>query len=183
MSAVFTRSQILTIPNLISIFRILLLPLLVWQYCWEENYISSIIILLLSGISDIADGIIARKYNMVSDFGKIIDPIADKLTQCAMIGCLAVKYRILLLVSGVFVFEEAFLTLMSCFAMKKKNTVNGAKWYGKVNTIIIYSMIVLLVILPGISSTVVNVMAGVCMITMTLSFLLYVNFFKNILKL
>lgn len=183
MSAIFTKSQILTIPNFISVFRILLLPLLAWQYCWEENYISSIIILLLSGISDVADGIIARRYNMVSDFGKIIDPIADKLTQCVMLGCLAVKYRILLLVSGIFVFEEGFLALISCFAMKKKNRVNGARWYGKVNTIIIYGMIAMLIILPGISSVAVNTMASVCIVTMTLSFLLYMNFFRNMLKL
>lgn len=182
MNGIFKRQQILTIPNMLSIFRILLLPFLIWQYCFEENYVASVIILLASGLSDIADGIIARRYNMVSDFGKIIDPIADKLTQCTMLVCLAVKHKVILVVAGLFVLKEAFLALVSYITMKKKNCVNGARWYGKLNTIIIYSVIVVLIMFPNIPSLAVNIMAGACLFIMIVSFLLYMKFFKGILN-
>lgn len=179
----FRKQQILNIPNMLSIFRIFLLPFLVWQFCFEENYVVSVIILILSGISDVADGIIARKYNMVSDFGKIIDPIADKLTQFTMLVCLAVKHRAILIVIGLFVLKEIFLALMSFLAMKKKNSVNGARWYGKLNTIIIYSVIMILIIFPDIPLTAVNIMVGACLLIMLVSFLLYMKFFKNLLEM
>ena len=88
----FSKKEILTIPNFISFFRIALIPLFLWLYCAEEKPFAAIAVLAVSGISDIADGIIARRFNMVSDFGKLLDPVADKLTQAALILSLSVRY-------------------------------------------------------------------------------------------
>lgn len=78
------KNKILTIPNLLSFFRMCLIPLIIWQYVYKDNHITALCLLALSGMTDIADGIIARKFNMVSDFGKAFDPIADKLTQISV---------------------------------------------------------------------------------------------------
>ena len=81
-------------PSL-SVVRLLLIPVIVWLYCGKQEYTAAVVVILLSGITDIADGIIARKYHMVSDFGKILDPIADKLTQAAIILCLTYNYPLM----------------------------------------------------------------------------------------
>ena len=75
----FSKNAILTIPNLISLFRILLIPLIIWLYCGKKQYAATIAVVAISGVSDIIDGKIARKFNMVSDVGKVLDPIADAI--------------------------------------------------------------------------------------------------------
>ena len=90
MHRILKKDQILTIPNLLSIIRLLMIPLIIWLYCEAQQYGLAVIVILLSGLTDIVDGFIARKYHMVSDFGKILDPAADKLTQAALILCLSV---------------------------------------------------------------------------------------------
>ena len=87
------KDKILTIPNILSFFRICLIPVIVWLYIGKEDYSLTLIILILSGFTDVVDGIIARKCNMISDFGKAFDPIADKLTQAAMLCCLVVRFQ------------------------------------------------------------------------------------------
>ena len=87
------KHQILTIPNLMSLFRLCLIPLIVWLYHEKEMYGLAAFALVISGITDVADGIVARRFDMVSDFGKAFDPVADKLTQFAMLVCLAVRFQ------------------------------------------------------------------------------------------
>ena len=93
MHRLFKRDQILTIPNLLSVIRLLMIPVIVWLYCEKQDYVAAAAMIILSGLTDIADGIIARKFNLVSDLGKILDPVADKLTQAALIICLIDKFE------------------------------------------------------------------------------------------
>lgn len=74
MKRFFKKNQILTIPNLLSVVRLALIPVIVWLYSYEKNYYAAIGVILLSGATDIIDGWIARHFNMISDFGKAIDP-------------------------------------------------------------------------------------------------------------
>ena len=91
MKRFFEKKQILTIPNLLSVVRLALIPVIVWLYSYEKNYYAAIGVILLSGATDIIDGWIARHFNMISDFGKALDPLADKLTQAALLLCLLSK--------------------------------------------------------------------------------------------
>ena len=86
------QNKIITIPNILSFFRICLIPVIVWLYNVKQDYLWTLFILLLSAVTDIVDGIIARKCNMISDFGKAFDPVADKLTQMAMLFCLVSRF-------------------------------------------------------------------------------------------
>ena len=85
MHRILRKDQIFTIPNLLSIIRLILIPIIVWLYCEKQNYNAAVAVIVVSGATDITDGFIARHFNMVSDFGKILDPVADKLTQAAVI--------------------------------------------------------------------------------------------------
>ena len=89
--------NIFTIPNIISLFRLVLIPFFAIIYfsdSFEYRYFWCVFIILLSGLSDIVDGVIARKCNMISDLGKILDPIADKLTQVVVILCLLINIKV-----------------------------------------------------------------------------------------
>ena len=91
------QKKILTIPNIMSFFRLVLIPIIVYFYVVKENYLWTLILLVVSGLTDIVDGFIARKFKMISDFGKAIDPIADKLTQLALLCCLLFRFNYMII--------------------------------------------------------------------------------------
>lgn len=182
MHRILKKNQVLTIPNMLSFFRILLIPLIIWLYCFKHDYYAAIAIVVLSGLTDIADGIIARKFNMISDFGKIIDPIADKLTQFSLFICLSYNYPLMIVLVVLFFLKECILGIMSAVILKKQDCVNGAKWHGKLNTIIIYITIAILILFPQLPQTTVNTIICICLISMGISFILYAKFHINIYK-
>ncbi len=134
----FQKENILTIPNMISLFRIILIPIIIWLYCCSCDYTAAAIIVALSGITDIIDGKIARKINMVSDLGKVLDPIADKLTQLALICCLTTRFQWMWGLLILLIIKECLMILWGYLTIKTTNAVNSAKWYGKLSTVILY---------------------------------------------
>ena len=173
MKRFFEKKQILTIPNLLSVVRLALIPVIVWLYSYEKNYYAAIGVILLSGATDIIDGWIARHFNMISDFGKALDPLADKLTQAALLLCLLSKYKLmwgLIIVFGIC--EIAKLTLGIIIA-KKHDEVNGAKWYGKANTVIIYATMMALILFPQMSDALTTALMLFCGAVMIAAHVLY----------
>lgn len=137
------KSRVLTVPNLLSAFRLLLVPVIVWLYCGEENYPLTACALLLSGATDIADGFIARRFHMVSDLGKVLDPVADKLTQAAALACLLTRFPAVWWLLGVLMGKEIIMASMGIFVIRRTGVVHGAEWHGKLATCLIYAAIFL----------------------------------------
>lgn len=181
MQKIFKKDEMLTLPNILSFFRIILLPVIALMY-FKQNYTTAIILLIVSGITDILDGYIARKFNLVSDFGKILDPIADKLTQWTLLICLSAVYKVIIPVVIIFTVKEIFMALLGYIILKRKNLVNSSKWYGKLNTVIIYSTIFLLILLPDVSEFIVDALVICCILTIVISLLLYTIFYNKILS-
>lgn len=131
------KREITSIPNLLSMFRIVLIVVLV-VFFFLELYIAAALTLLLSGITDILDGWIARKFNMITNLGKALDPFADKLTQFAVLICL-VKFNIwILLPFGILVLRDGFMLASGISIFKRTHETFSAKWYGKVATALTY---------------------------------------------
>ena len=107
-----SRKDILTIPNLLSLLRLMMIPLFVWLYLHGHDGWTAAV-LLLSGATDVVDGYIARHYNQVSDFGKAFDPVADKLTQAAMLLCLTTRHPAMLVPLILLVIKETLHHLHS----------------------------------------------------------------------
>ena len=168
-----SQSKILTIPNLLSFFRLCLIPVFMWLYCVEKNYLWTGIILILSGLTDTVDGIIARKFNMISDLGKVLDPIADKLTQAAMLFCLLIRFPLMIAPLALMVVKEFFMGVTGLLVIRKTGEVFGADWHGKVNTWLLYAMMILHVFWYNIPDTVSRVLIGICVIMMLISLVLY----------
>lgn len=182
MKKIFTKDQILTIPNLLSLFRLFLIPFIVFFYTVKKWYYIAVGTVLLSGITDVVDGYVARRFNQTSDFGKIFDPIADKLTQGALIVCLAFKYRLMNLFVAIFLVKEMLMFIMGVVVYKKDDSFNSARWYGKVNTALIYLTVALLILLPNISVNIANSLIVSCMFTCVCSLVLYALFYSSILR-
>jgi cardiolipin synthase len=171
-----------TIPNILSYFRIILIPIFIWLYVKRENYNLAAIIIIISGISDVADGIIARKFNMVSDLGKALDPAADKLTQIAMFICLSFRYEAALILVCVIILKEITMLVFGLLVFKKAGTVNSAKWFGKATTFVVVATSFILVIFPTISDTIANTLLTVSIVMALFSYFMYTRYYLNIMK-
>ena len=168
-----SQSKILTIPNLLSFFRLCLIPVFMWLYCVERNYLWTGIILIISGLTDTVDGIIARKFNMISDLGKVLDPIADKVTQAAMLFCLLTRFPLMIAPLALMVVKEFFMGVTGLLVIQKTGKVFGADWHGKVNTWLLYAMMILHVFWYNIPDVVSKVLIGICVVMMLISLVLY----------
>lgn len=137
------ENTFLTVPNVLSLFRIALIPVIVWLYAISGNLVLSGIVLIVSGLTDIADGWIARHYNMVSEVGKALDPIADKLTQGAVLLCMIFRFPLLVFPFILLLVKEAFVGFTGLLLIPKSGAVYGAEWHGKAATCLIYAMLLL----------------------------------------
>ena len=167
------RKKIITLPNILSFFRICLIPVIVWLYCVKKDYLMTTLVLILSAITDIADGIIARHYGMIIDFGKAFDPIADKLTQFAMLLCLAFRFRLMTIPAAVLFVKEISAGIMSLMAIHRSGEVEGADWHGKVSTALLYGTMILHLIWFNIPAAVSTALIILCTAMMLLSAVLY----------
>ena len=156
------KKEVFTIPNMFSLFRLILVPLYVSIYLNAEetaDYYLASAILAVSCLTDLIDGQIARRFNMISTVGKILDPLADKITQFTLVYCLALKYPILRFIVGLIVVKELFQLIAGIIAFKNGRMLKGAQFTGKLCTTILFVSLIILVMLPEINPTIVNLIA------------------------
>lgn len=170
--------KIFTVPNVISMFRLVLIPVFVWVYIGARNNLLTVILLAVSGLSDVLDGLIARKFNMVSDLGKALDPVADKLTQIAMLFCLVFRYRYMLIPLLLLTVKEIIAGTTGIAVIRATNEVRSAEWHGKVATFSLYVMMIMHLLWPVIAPPDIPVAVSVISVAVTtgviaMSFVLY----------
>lgn len=140
------------VPNILTLIRFLLIPLILILLS-QGKYIDAIIVFSISGITDILDGVIARKFNFISDFGKLMDPLADKFTQISMLVMLTVK-KIIPLWIVIVVFIKEFCMICGASFLYGKELVVSSKWYGKASTTLFYIAIVVSLILKELEPSI-----------------------------
>ena len=124
------------IPNVLTILRFFIIPLIIY-YLAKDQYLAAFIALTASGLTDVLDGTIARKFNLITNFGKLIDPLADKVTQLAILCTLVVKEIIPLWILVIVLLKEAMMVSGASF-LYGKDLVVSSKWYGKAATVLFY---------------------------------------------
>ena len=172
------KKEIITIPNMLSLFRLGLIPVYIRIYIHATeaaHYYLAASSLAVSCLTDMIDGKIARHFNMISTLGKILDPIADKATQFAMIVCLGFRYPILTYLVILFVIKESFQLIAGGIALKKGFMLEGALFAGKICTTVLFISLIILVMMPGLSSDAVTIITAIDSIFMLISFAQYVN--------
>ena len=140
------------IPNALTVLRFLLIPAIVIT-CFEEEYILAIVILTISGLTDILDGTIARKFGLISDFGKLMDPLADKFTQISLLTTLFIKGIIPVWILVIVVLKE-FCMVSGASFLYGKELVVSSKWYGKLATVLFYVAMVFSLLIENIESAI-----------------------------
>jgi len=174
------KKDIFTIPNLLSLFRLILIPVYVVMYLNAKeavDYYLSGAILAVSCLTDLIDGKIARHFNMISTTGKILDPLADKATQFALIVCLTIKHPILLVLICLFVIKEGFQLIAGFLLIRKGEILAGALLPGKICTSVLFVSLIVLVLMPQISKTAVYILTAVDGFFMLLSFFSYARLY------
>lgn len=171
------KKEVFTIPNLLSLFRLALIPIYVVIYlnaeaAWE--YFLAAGILAVSCLTDMIDGKIARHFNMISTVGKILDPIADKATQFTLTLCLSIKYPVLRWVLVLFVIKEGFQAIAGFVNLRKGKMLPGTLFAGKVCTTVLFISLILLVLIPKMPSDVVDVIALIDVVFMGISLVNYI---------
>ncbi len=155
------KKEICTIPNLLSLFRLLLIPIYLKIYLTAEqntDYILAGSILALSCLTDLADGIIARQLHMISNVGKVLDPLADKLTQFFLLLSLSQKYKFLYQITALFFVKEIFqLSALVIFARNGK-ALTGALTAGKLCTASLFISLTALVLFPNLNRNTVYIL-------------------------
>ena len=166
------KVKIFTIPNILSMFRICLIPLFICLFLNRKDT-EAFMVLVLSGVTDVVDGFIARRFNMTSAVGKALDPISDKLTQAAMLGCLINRFKAMWVPLILMVFKELFSGVAALLAIKTTGEVHGADWHGKVTTVSLYIMMSLHMVWPSMPAALSAALIGGCVALMLLSLVLY----------
>lgn len=171
-----TIKELFNIPNCLCYFRIILIPVFFIFYfqadCQMDYYISALI-LIISGFTDFLDGFIARKFNMITDFGKLIDPMADKLTQFSVAVALIYTYSWMWVLVAIIFVKDAMLALASLYLYEKGEKIRGASWWGKVSTAFFDVVVVLLIGLHIPDSIIPTILILICSVLMFLSLILY----------
>lgn len=177
-----SKKELLSIPNLMGYFRLIMIPVFVYLYLGassDTDYYRAALVMGLSSITDMFDGMIARKFNMITEFGKFLDPLADKLTHGAILLCLLSRYPLILLLLVLFVLKEGFMLVMGAVKLRQGKKLDGAMWFGKCCTALLFVVLFILLLFPHLSLIVVNGLILLCAVVMAITLLMYIPVFRN----
>ena len=174
-----------SIPNIMGYFIIVLV--FVYMYLFYQSlqgapYWPVIATIVVSGLTDFFDGKVARRFNMVTDWGKMLDPIADKITIGAIILSLAMKYNIIIYMVALYVVKEGYMAIMGTVLIKKGHKIHGAKWYGKVCTFTTYVILIFILLFTKIRNIWVDSLVILEMAIMIFTWIKYIFYHRELLK-
>lgn len=179
-----SRKDLFTIPNLMGYFRIILIPIFMAVYIGADSradYIVAAVILGISGLTDCFDGKVARHFNMITEWGKVLDPVADKLTQAAVFISLSFRYPTMRYLVILFVVKEMFMGIMGAVMLKKGSMMDGARWYGKLCTAVLYGAMFMLLLVVDLSYFAAGLIISICIIMNVFSFACYIVYYVRVL--
>ena len=138
------------VPNALSLIRLILLPVFAVLYLNSEGtdamFCWSMGVLLLSGLTDLFDGYFARKLDQITEIGKLLDPLADKLTQVLVLVCLVLRHPELIPLLLICVVKEVLQLIGGLLLFKRTDVVEGSRWFGKVSTFVFYGVMLAIAI-------------------------------------
>ncbi len=172
------KEDFLLLPNILTYIRLLLVPIFIVVYsnaATPEDHIVAAGIIVISGITDVADGFIARHWNMISDLGKIIDPLADKAMQFSMMICVCMRYKWFIFLIVIYGIKEILSLIVSAYLFTRGKHIQGAMWCGKICTVVLFIVMLVCVALPHVPNSLVTIMIGFAAAFMLLSFCVYMR--------
>lgn len=175
------KEDLFKIPNILCYIRILLVPFFIYLYL-SDYYWQSAIVLIVASLTDIADGYIARHFHMITDWGKFIDPVADKLMQFSMLFVITFRRPLVLILIVEYVLKEVILLIIGLMIYHKGFNLNGANWAGKLCTVVFDSVMFLLMFLPNIPKPVVLFLISLVSVFLIIAFCSYLTAYISLYK-
>jgi len=179
------NKEIFTVPNILVYIRVLLIPVFVYIYIHadcDKDYYMALLVMVVAFLTDFFDGKIARKFNLVTDLGKVLDPIADKLYQFSVAICLMFEFPKMILIAILLFVKEMVMGLMGLILLNKGGKVFGARWYGKICTGIVDLSMVFLFFTPllfdgNVPLKLCDFLVSLCAASLVITSFLYTRYF------
>lgn len=166
----------MNVPNILTVIRFLMIPVFAYFLCLGE-YFTAAFLFLLAGLTDVLDGFIARKYNLITPWGKLADPLADKLMQITALVILTFIHGFIHpIILAVVLAKELFMVAGSVVLYKQNDYVVSANWYGKMATVVFYFAIVMIIFKAPYR----NVFISVAVLSTLFAFLMYIRQYMQI---
>lgn len=172
------------IPNILSIIRLLMAPVFVLVYFSGLQYASPLAaaVYIVASLTDILDGMIARKFNLTSALGKILDPLGDKVMTFTVLICITVGGLIPVWAVLLFAAKEILMGLGGLFLHRKISSIPHSNYLGKAATVVFFVMCTTLMLFPQIPETVARIMIAAAIVIMLVAFCSYIRTFAGIIK-
>lgn len=182
------KKEIFSVPNVLSMIRLALIPLYIVIYLNAtdiSHYYISAGILAVSCLTDLIDGQIARRFNMITTLGKVLDPFADKATQFTLILCLAIRKKQVFIWALIvlFIIKESFQLIAGSMILSKGKILSGAVLPGKICTAILFVSLVLMIMIPTLNGKIINIICLIDSVFLIISFTAYILVYAGKIKL
>lgn len=185
LGEIHMKKELFSIPNLLGYLRLILVPVFLILYYRADSwgaYGVAFGVLAVAMLTDFFDGKIARKFNMVTDFGKALDPVADKIVQGSVAIAVCFRFPNMLFFLLVFILKEIYMAVMGVYLIKTRKYWTPAQWYGKITTAVVDVAVFALLLIPGIPKRAADIVIGVLIIFVIFCLIKYVQFHKKILR-
>lgn len=182
----FQIKDLWSIPNILSYIRIALVPVFLYKYFTAKEpidfYMAALIIIICS-LTDMADGFIARHFDMATDLGRLLDPIADKLMQLSVLISLTLTVKHMKIVAVLLVIKEFTTFVLGITIYRRCNKrLTGAKWYGKVCTVFVNISLLALIAFPHMGVAMQGTLIIVCIAMLLMSWFMYTRLYVIMYK-
>ena len=173
------------IPNLLSIIRLCLVPIFIYLFFldYPKNIWYAVVIFFIAGATDVVDGWLARRNNWISNVGKILDPLADKMMQCTALICFYIKSIIPLWLVLTYICKELLILAGAVFVFRKKSVVVKSSFWGKFAVCVFYLSIAALVSLQSAPEDVKNMWTiAICAVMLCFALVALVQYFREYIR-
>lgn len=174
----------MNLPNKLSVFRLVLVPVFVAVYFapFEGSRYVAAFVFLTAGLTDVADGYIARRYDMVTPLGRVLDPLADKSLQVSAFLCLYASGRIEIWVALLFIVKELFMVAGGATIYRKMKDVPSANIPGKVASLLIFILVLVVIVRSDIDKTATTVCFLAVFSAAVAAFIIYLFLYRSTIK-
>lgn len=172
----------MNLPNILSLFRLCLVPLFILAYFSkiEGSVLLAVTIFVVAAITDILDGMIARRFNKTSNLGKILDPLGDKMMTISVLACITIDRIIPFWAVMVLLVKECLMGLGGFYLYQKRSFMPPSNFFGKSSTVVFFLACVILLLFRDLPKPWPTIIISVAIAVMAAAF---VNYFVIFIKL
>ena len=173
------------IPNVLSVIRIILVFVFAWLFFWNypDNTGLALLVFILAGATDVIDGYLARRFKWITNLGKVLDPLADKLMQCTVLICLSIKSLIPWWLAAFYILKELLMGIGGLFVFKRKDVIVVSNKYGKAAVCVFYAAMFFIILFKETFEKMPMLIDAISIVTLSTAIfaisMYYIEYVKN----